>query len=180
MAITDEIRSQLPDKDKLKSEAANVIETAKDAGRQRLETGKDRAAEQVEKVAGVMEQASAQLKDSDLGSLADYAGQVASTIKSVSDNLRNRSIDDFLRDTQSLARQNPTLFLLGSVAIGVAISRFLKASAERRHEGYDSSAATRRVDDPVFSPEVQSSPPGGASGIERTGSYDCCEGGAYG
>jgi hypothetical protein len=166
MARTDEIRSQLPDKEELKSDVTKAIETAKDAGRQRLDTGKERAAEQVEKVAGVMEQASAQLKESDLGSLADYAGQVASTIKSVSDNLRNRSIDNFLKDTQSLARRNPTLFLLGSVAIGVAISRFLKASAERQDEMYESSAATRAMDDSAFPPKPQSTAPlGGASGF---------------
>jgi hypothetical protein len=161
---TDETRSQLPGSGKLKSDAVEVIETAKDAGRQRLETGKKRAADQAEKVAGVIEQASAQLQESDLGSLADYAGQVASTVKSLSDNLRNRSIDDLLKDTQSLARRNPTLFLLGSVALGVAISRFLKASAERHYEGEQSGTATRLVGPARSSREPELSP-----NVERSG-----------
>jgi hypothetical protein len=139
-------RSQLPGREKLKSDAADVMETAKQVGEQKFETGKKSAAEQAQKLAGVMEQASTQLKENDLQSLADYTSQIASSIKSVSDSLRHRNIDDLVKDTQSLARRNPTLFLLGSIGIGVAISRFLRASAERQHESYGGSAATPPVD----------------------------------
>jgi hypothetical protein len=137
--MPDSKKSQIPERDRLKSDAAEVMEKAKDAGQQRLETGKQTAAEQAEKVAGVVEQASTQFRQSDLQSLADYAGQVGTSIKSLSEDLRNRSIDDLLKDTQALARRNPTIFLLGSVALGVAISRFFKASAERQHESHNSS-----------------------------------------
>jgi hypothetical protein len=144
-SVSSDKGSQLPGREKLKSDAADVMETAKQAGEQKLETGKKSAAEQAQKLAGVMEQASTQLKESDLQSLADYTSQIANSIKSVSDSLRHRSIDDFVKDTQSLARSNPTLFLLGSIGIGVAISRFLKASAERQHQSYGGSAVTPRV-----------------------------------
>ena len=147
--------SQLPGREKLKSDAADVIETAKQAGEQKFETGKKSAAEQAQKLAGVMEQAATQLKESDLQSLADYTSEIANSIKSVSDSLRHRSIDDFLKDTQSLARSNPTLFLLGSIGIGVAISRFLKASAERQHESYHGSAVTPAVDSSRLPQEPQ-------------------------
>jgi hypothetical protein len=142
---TSDAASELPNREKLKSDAAEVMQTAKDAGQQRLETGKKTAAEQADKVADVLEEASSRLQDSDLQSFAHYADQIASGVKTVSDTLRNRSIDDLLKDTQTVARRNPTLFFLGSVAVGIAFSRFLKASGERQHENYQSSAATRSM-----------------------------------
>jgi cytosine/adenosine deaminase-related metal-dependent hydrolase len=125
-------QSELPDRERLKSDAADVVEKAKQAGQQQLETGKQTAASQAEKVAAVVEQASSQFKEQNLQTLADYTSEIGSTIKSFSESLQNRSVEDLLKDVQSIARRNPTAFVLGSIAVGVAISRFFKASAERQ------------------------------------------------
>jgi hypothetical protein len=79
-----------------------------------------------------MEQASSQFKEQNLQTLADYTSEIGSTIKSFSENLHNRTVEELLKDIQSIARRNPTAFVLGSIAVGVGISRFLKASAERQ------------------------------------------------
>lgn len=127
----------MPDSEKVKTDAAEVVKKAQSAGKQKLETGKTTAAEGADKIAGVIEQASEQLKENDLGTLAHYANQIGSSIKSFSDQLRNRNVDDLLRDAQKIARRNPTVFFLGSIAVGFAVSRFLKASADREHERYE-------------------------------------------
>ena len=133
--MDNEKNAAIPNREKVKTDAAEVVEKAQSAGKQKLEIGKTTAAEGADKIAGVIDQASKQLKENDLGTLADYANQVGSSIKSFSDQLRNRNVDELLRDAQTIARRNPTVFFLGSIAVGFAVSRFLKASADRQHEG---------------------------------------------
>ncbi len=82
-------------------------------------------------LAGVVDRVSEELKSQNQESLADYAGQLAGSMKDFAESLRQRNLDELVKDTQQLARNNPTLFLMGSVAVGIALSRFLKASAER-------------------------------------------------
>ena len=117
---------------KMKSEATGVAQDAKREGQEQFETRKHMAADQTEKLAGVVERVAEEFKGQDQQSLADYAGQLAGSMKSFAENLRERSLDDVIRDTQQLARNNPTLFLMGSVAVGIALSRLLKASADHR------------------------------------------------
>ena len=116
---------------KVKSEAAGVAQDVKRQGQEQFEARKQTAADQTEKLAGVVERVSEELKDQDQESLADYAGQLAGSMKSFAESLRQRNLDELVRDTQQLARNNPTLFLMGSVAVGIALSRFLKASSQR-------------------------------------------------
>ena len=146
----DPTQRQLPNRERVKSDAAEVLGKAKEAGQQHLESGKQAAVNEAEKVAAVMEEASSQFKQNDLQTLADYASEIGLTIKTFADDLRHRSVDDLLKDTQALARRNPTAFLLGSVAIGVAISRFFKASAERQHGTFRGSETVEPLSTPDF------------------------------
>src|SRR5918999_2192467 len=116
---------------KVKSEATGVAQDVKRQGQEQFEARKHTAADQTEKLAGVVDRVAEELKGQDQQSLADYAGQLAGSMKSFAENLRGRSLDELVKDTQQLARNNPTLFLMGSVAVGIALSRFLKASSER-------------------------------------------------
>jgi hypothetical protein len=128
-------------------------ETAKEArhrGKERLEKGKDAAADQVQQLAGAVEEAAGRLEDN---TFASYASDLGRRMSQFADSLHNRSVDDIAEEVRSLARRNPTLFLLGSVALGVALSRFLKASARRsqgaqRHQGgefeYGAGSRTER------------------------------------
>jgi hypothetical protein len=132
-------KSEMPDRQQLKSDAAEVIEKAQSAGQQKLESGKETAAEQAEKIAGVIDEASKQLSQTNLESLAEYTNQFGSNIKNFADQLRSRNIDDLLPDAHTMARRNPGVFLLGSVAVGFAISRFLKATSDRSAESHKGS-----------------------------------------
>lgn len=116
---------------KVKSEAAAVAQDVKRQGSEQFEARKHTAADQTEKLAGVVDRVSEELRGQDQESLADYAGQLAGSMKNFAESLRQRNLDELVKDTQQLARSNPTLFVMGSVAIGIALSRFLKASADR-------------------------------------------------
>jgi transcriptional regulator of acetoin/glycerol metabolism len=138
---------------KMKSEATGVAENAKRQGQEQFEAHKHTAADQTEKLAGVVERVAEEFKGQDQQSLAAYAGQMAGSMKSFAENLRDRSLDDVIRDTQRLARNNPTLFLMGSVAVGIALSRFFKASAHHsapvRDIDFDSRAPIASETQPV-------------------------------
>ena len=129
---TDKVKSDASDvANKIKSEATNVASDVRRRGEQQFDSQKRAAADQAKSIAGVVERAAEDLREQDQQSLAQYAVQLADSMKSFADNIRNRSTDDILRDTQDLARKNPVLFALGSVAVGVALSRFFKASTTR-------------------------------------------------
>ena len=120
---------------KAKREAAGVAQDVKRQGQEQFEARKQTAADQTEKLASVVDRVSEELKSQNQESLADYAGQLASSMKDFAESLRQRNLDELVKDTQQLARNNPALFLMGSVAVGIALSRFLKASTQRSGAG---------------------------------------------
>lgn len=117
-------------------------------GRQKLESSKRSAAAHVEEVAHAIDRAGAQL-DQNEPTLAAYAGQIAAGVGKLATRLREDSIDDLLDETRRLARRNPALFLAGGVMLGIAASRFLKASAERADAASESGAAATEEEPPI-------------------------------
>ncbi|MFO7276714.1 MAG: hypothetical protein DIU56_006740 [Pseudomonadota bacterium] len=120
------------DLERVREDASEAVAGAKRKGKAHLEAGKEAVAEQAETLAGAIDTAARQLGEQNQ-SLAGYASELAESIGRLAENLRSRSLDELAADTQALARRNPALFLLGSVAVGVALSRFVKASAQRSH-----------------------------------------------
>lgn len=121
------------DAERLKQGAAQVAQDAKEEGKARLESGKDAAADRTEELADTVRSVASQLEERAPG-LASYAGDLASNMNRLAESLRTRSIDQLAADAQDIARRNPTLFFLGSAAVGVLLARFAKASSQRRHD----------------------------------------------
>jgi hypothetical protein len=117
--------SALKDTD-LGEAARSTARQLKDKGREQAESTKSAAADQAEAVAGAIRTAAGELRGSN-ETLASYAEGLGRGISSAADHVRNRSVDQLLQDAQSLARRNPALFLLGSVGVGIALSRLMKA-----------------------------------------------------
>jgi exonuclease VII small subunit len=109
----------------------------KQDGRQTLEQRKRSAADHINDIAQALERAAAQLEEP----LASYTNRAALGVGNLATRLREGSIDDLVEDTRQLARRNPVLFLAGGVAIGFALSRFIKASGRRVELGEDSTRA---------------------------------------
>lgn len=115
-----------------REKATEAAQNVQQRGKARLDEAKDTAARQVGELAGTVDETAGRLAERD-SSLAGQAGDLAARLERLAESLRSRSLDDLIADAQSFARQNPALFLLGSAAVGVVLSRFLKASGERRH-----------------------------------------------
>ena len=89
------------------------------------------AADNVESVGSALNSFADSLREGDQETLANYATRIADTVNDVATGLRERSIDTMISDVNRLARRNPGAFLIGSVAAGFVLSRFLRATGER-------------------------------------------------
>jgi hypothetical protein len=134
--------------DRIRADAMELVDKAKTAAREQLESGKQLAARQGAKVAAVLEQASSQLKKKELRTLADYTSDLGSRIKTFSGRLRKRN--DLATNIREIARRNPKVFLLGVIVIGIGAYRICKASAARRRESksQEHDAANKPSDEP--------------------------------
>jgi hypothetical protein len=92
------------------------------------EAGKEQATEQRESLADVADAVAESLKEHQQEGLAGYARGMSDGLSSLASHLQRRSIDDLVHDARKLARNNPSMFLLGSIAVGFGLARFLKAS----------------------------------------------------
>jgi len=118
-----------------------ITDRLKQDGRQKIESGRRSAADQIDQVAQALNRAGEELSQAQ-PTLANYASQFASSVSAFANRLRDGSIDDIVNDTRELARRNPGMFLLGGVALGFALSRFLKASGEQQSAGSEYSGAS--------------------------------------
>ncbi|WP_241666746.1 hypothetical protein [Stutzerimonas nosocomialis] len=126
----------------LKEKAHQVADQAKSQGREQFEQFRGTAADQLEKVAQSAKAAASELEHQDSTGLSHYVSDMAQSMVRFADDLRGKSADDLLRDVNTLARNNPALFIAGSIALGFGLTRFAKASGHRSHPG---SADTRSM-----------------------------------
>ena len=130
---------------------SGIVENLKETGKERLANEKQAVAEHAHKLADVVERATEELGRGDFLSIAGYANQLASKLKKFADKLRTSSVEELVDETRRAARRNPELFLLGSIAAGVALSRFFKASQQHGREHpvswQSSSSQTARLKD---------------------------------
>ncbi|WP_426141859.1 hypothetical protein [Pseudomonas sp. DWP3-1-2] len=113
----------------LQEDAKAALESAKEHGTAQFEQYRDTAAEQIKTLAQGAESAAQQMQGSDTLGLSHYVTDIAQNMTALADNLRGKSVDELLQQAGKLARDNPVLFLTGSVAVGFGISRFLRASS---------------------------------------------------
>jgi hypothetical protein len=119
---------------------------------------RDTAADQIEALAQGAKSFVSELEDKDTLGMSDYLTDMAESMTGLAGNLRGKSAEQLLHDAADLARNNPALFIAGSVAIGFGLSRFLKAGTW--------AAATVSADhhDPAAG---SSTPPSGGYGVHR-------------
>jgi hypothetical protein len=113
------------------SSGANGNGPVRDDVRRTVEHAREAGAGRVDGVAESIEAAASRLDDEDMTRLSGYVHDMASSLGSFADDLRNRSGDEMLQQVSQLARRNPALFLGGSLAIGFGLSRFAGASRKR-------------------------------------------------
>jgi hypothetical protein len=118
--------------EKLKQDLGNK---AREASRQFTGKGKEqaealssKAADALEDVEAAAEAQAEELERRGWSNLSEYIHDMANGIGGLAENLRHKSVDEVVRDASQLAQRNTGLFLLGSIAIGFGLSRFVKAA----------------------------------------------------
>jgi hypothetical protein len=149
-----------------KNEVSGIASQARDHVQNLVGERKDIAAEQLGSFAGSLRDAARKLEDGDGGAtaLGRYAQTAADQVDRVSQYLRDRDINSFVRDAETFARRHPDVFLGGTFIAGLILARFFKAS-ERRHqddlaEDWQSVGYTERSES-AFSPGGPVPPVGG-------------------
>jgi len=138
----------------------NVTETLGDARQQADEQFgqyRDTAADQIEALAQGTKSFVSELQDKDTLGMSDYLVDMAESMSGLAGNLRGKSAEQLLHDGADLARNNPALFIAGSIALGFGLSRFLKA-------GSAPAAIVTAARDPAAG---HSMPPPGGFGAQR-------------
>ncbi|MDH4565676.1 hypothetical protein E8E95_03190 [Pseudomonas sp. BN414] len=126
----------------LKNSAAGLAQDAQEQAMSQYEQYRDTAADQLESLAEGARTAVSDLERNDALGISHYVADMAERMTSLADNLRGKSVDQLIRQTGQLARDNPALFVAGSVAIGFGLSRFFGATSHRMPD-----AATSPPDD---------------------------------
>ena len=128
-----------------KLKAKQAAEQVKAQGKGQLDSYRDTAADEIEKVAQSAKAAAAELESQDQTGLSHYVTDMAQSMVKLADNLRGKSVDELFGEVNRLARDNPALFITGSIALGFGLTRFARASSRHSSDDYhrasDSSAA---------------------------------------
>ncbi len=113
----------------LQDDARTLFDTAREQGAEHLEQYREGAADQIESLARSASSAAEQLQENDTLGLSHYISDVADNLGTFAGSLRGKSADELLQQVGRLARDNPALFVTGSIALGFGLSRFLRASS---------------------------------------------------
>jgi ElaB/YqjD/DUF883 family membrane-anchored ribosome-binding protein len=149
------------------SVVTEFIDAARSAAESLLEQQKRQIAERISGMAEALYAAARPLDQTQNRIVARYLEAAASQVHGLSHTMRQRRWIDVIADAEDFARRKPMLFVLGSVAAGLALGRLLWSSSAGRQDEAASSftrgAAARSVTAAV------ASGPGAASG-EPSGS----------
>jgi ElaB/YqjD/DUF883 family membrane-anchored ribosome-binding protein len=93
-----------------------------------LDTQKDRASDGVSSVAQAVRHSTQQLRDNRHETIAQYVDQAVDGVERFANRLKEKDVNELVRDAQQFARRNPAVFVGTAFAIGVVAARFLKSS----------------------------------------------------
>ena len=113
----------------LQDNAKDLLGTAREHGTEQFGSYRDSAAEQIENLAKTASAAAEELQDKDALGISHYISDIAESLSAFASSMRGKSAEEMLQQAGRLARENPALFVTGSVAVGFGLSRFLRASS---------------------------------------------------
>lgn len=127
-----------------KLKAKEAAEQVKAQGKEQLDGYRDTAANEIEKVAQGVKAAAEELEGQDQTGLSHYVSDMAQSMVKLADNLRGKSVDQLFGEANRLARDNPALFITGSIALGFGLTRFARASSRHTDDDYHNGSGSTR------------------------------------
>jgi hypothetical protein len=143
--VRDQVGGAAADvQEKARETAQEARVKASDRVREEVDVRSTQAGEQARSVAQAMRRSSEQLRGEQKETPAKLLDGSAERAERLGSYLEQSSGDDILRDVEDFARRQPWLVAAGAFALGVAASRFLKASSSRRYQESDAAQFTQR------------------------------------
>jgi ElaB/YqjD/DUF883 family membrane-anchored ribosome-binding protein len=135
--LVGEATSQVQDAASAAQEkAVELKEQGKGKLGETLDQRTNQAGEQARKMAQALRQSGEKLRgQGEAQQAADVAEGVADRIERLGGYLERTSGDALLRDAEDFSRRRPWMIAGSGLVAGLAASRFLKASSERRYDG---------------------------------------------
>lgn len=128
--------------EELQDKAKQATEEVKVQGKEQLDRYRETAADELDRVAQGARAAASELERQDDAFLSHYVADIAGSLGQLADNLRGKSADTLFREASQLARDNPALFITGSIALGFGLTRFARASGRRDTDERSSTSET--------------------------------------
>jgi len=125
----------------------SLMNTVKQRASEQLDTQKTRATDGLSLIAGAVRQSTQNLRNEQHDGLAQYVERAADQLERFSSTIRDKDLDQLLRETRQLARRQPAIFIGGSFAVGLLAARFLKSSRRDGDATYEEQGYARRSDD---------------------------------
>lgn len=123
-----------------KDQTKQVASQARDHVQELVGQQKNQAAERLMGLAGALREAGHKLQEKEENqAFGRYADQAAQQVDRLSTYLKDNDLRGFVRDTETMARRRPELFLGGTFLVGLMLARFLKASSP--NQGYGPGGA---------------------------------------
>lgn len=123
--------------DEVKRQASGALDDAKEQARGTVREQKDQTTERLHSVAGALRESGRQLHDRDEDMAGDFVDMAASRVDQFAGYLERRDMDDLWNGVRSFAQRQPELFVVGSLAAGFFLGRFLKSTQENDYGRYD-------------------------------------------
>lgn len=111
---------------------------------QKFNETREKAAGGLDSIVDAAAAAADDLREHHQEGLSQYVSEIADSVSSIAGSLRHKSVDELIHEVGAVARRNPTLFLAGSLAVGLGIGRFARASA--KHSDHSRNRELDRLD----------------------------------
>lgn len=108
-----------------------LLESVRKRGRGLLHRQKQATVEELSSVAGVMKDAASKLETTDDAGVGTYVRRAADFVDGLSSSLKERELEDLVRQTEDAVRERPGLCLGLAAGAGFVIGRLLRASSQR-------------------------------------------------
>lgn len=128
----------------MKSKVGEIGAKVKEQGQDYVDEQKARTADRIEGYSDTVREASERMKREQDPNIAHYTRLMADKLDQAAQYIRNCEVNDLRREAETLARNHPAVFFGGMFVAGLALARFVKASAEHTTD----SDRTERSTDP--------------------------------
>src|SRR5918992_659105 len=109
------------------TDARSLMERARHGAFNRLDAQRERAATGLGSMVEALRESGRQLEGQN-ATMASYVDGAASQLERFSGGIRERDLNQMVRDVEVFARERPAIFLGSAFALGLALARFLKSS----------------------------------------------------